>query len=418
MAKKFYAPIVILMSWLLTTLFFFYYGPYEYQLASPWVFNSYIFFIHVSILLGYIVGQQSYGRKLNIKINYYKFVKLLIRFSIFYTVLMLIITKGGDVGRVGQAIDNPADAYLAGSTKAAPTLFSYLNIIIAPIITLAITNSILIWKRISSLDKLLVIAYIIITILSAVGSSVRSGLVAIILSIFSAYMLGIFKGYFEFNLKYKLFAFIAIISILYGFFTYSANLVENRGTTLIVNPLTGKGPDENFILYRILPEKWNLTVTGLGFYLSHSYYRLNMAMNMPSKGLGFGLTNSYFVMRNISVITGWNGLEDISYGLRMDKESEYGIFGVYWATFYTWAASDFGFIGTIPIVFFISYFFSISLKDSLIDNNPFAITTFCNFFGFIYSFPTVNSLQDGPGLTTVLGIFLIWITTRKKFAYD
>lgn len=416
MTKKFYAPIIILMSWLLTTLFFFYFGPYKYQLKSPWIFNSYIFAIHVAIMMGYIVGQRSLGRELNLKLNHKRLIEFLIRFSLVYTFFVLIATKGGDVGRVGQAVDNPAEAYLEGSTKAAPTIFSYLNIFIAPIITLAITNAIFIWKKISALDRVFVIVYVIITILAAVGSSVRSGLVAIIISIFSAYMLGILKGYFKFGIKQKLFSFIVITTLLLGFFTYSANLVENRGTTLIVNPLTGEGPNENFILYKILPEKWNLSVTGLGFYLSHSYYRLNMAMNMPFKGLGFGLTNSYFVMSNVTALTGWSGLEDISYGLRMDKESDYGIFGVYWATFYTWIASDFGFVGTIPIVFFISYFFSLSLKDSLVDNNPFAITTFCNLFGFIYSFPTVNSLQDGPGLTTVLGVFLIWILTRKKYA--
>jgi hypothetical protein len=136
-------------------------------------------------------------------------------------------------------------------------------------------------------------------------------------------------------------------------------------------------------------------------------------MNLPFKGLGFGLTNSYFVMDNIEQLTGWSELKEISYGVRLDKEigSNYGL---YWSTFYTWIASDFTFPGTIIVVFFIGYFFSLAMKDSLYYSNPLSVTVFCTLFYFIFHFAFNNPLQDGPGLTTSFFTPLIWFILRKR----
>jgi hypothetical protein len=137
-------------------------------------------------------------------------------------------------------------------------------------------------------------------------------------------------------------------------------------------------------------------------------------MNLPFKGLGFGLSNSYFIMDNIESLTGWSGLKNISYGVRLDKGIGSG-YGLYWSTFYTWIASDFTFPGTIIVVFFIGYFFSLALKDTLFSQNPLSVTVFCSFFYFIFHFAFNNPLQDGAGLTTYLFVPVIWFIFRKKF---
>jgi hypothetical protein len=134
---------------------------------------------------------------------------------------------------------------------------------------------------------------------------------------------------------------------------------------------------------------------------------------MPFKGIGFGLSNSYFVMDNIESITGWSGLKKISYGVRLDSQVGAG-YGLYWSTFYTWIASDFTFPGTIVVIFFIGYYFSLALKDTLYYQNPLSVTVFCILFYFIFHFAFNNPLQDGPGLTCNLLLPLIWGILRKR----
>jgi hypothetical protein len=134
---------------------------------------------------------------------------------------------------------------------------------------------------------------------------------------------------------------------------------------------------------------------------------------MPFKGLGFGLSNSYFVMRNIEQLTGWSGLKDISYGVRLDNAIGSG-YGLYWSTFYTWIASDFTFPGTIIVMFFIAYYFSLSLRDSLYSLNPLSVTVFCTLFYFIFHCAFNNPMQDGAGITTNLFVPIVWLILRRK----
>jgi len=410
--KKVYFPITFLLCWLGFTIFTFIFGPYKYKITNSFIFYTYLVTIHIALLLGYIRGQSSFGRGFQIRIDYYRFVKITIIISILYFIIKLILTYGGDIRNFSETFKNASKTYLNSSVRHS-SLFSYLDIFFAPISLIAITNAIFSYKNLRKRYRYWAYLLIAFIIASAIGSATRSGIVQITMISFAAFTLAIYKKNIIIKYYHKVLIFFLAIIIAVGFFTYWLLLAETRGGgKSAVNPLTNKPPKENFFLYKITSPKFHPLINSVSFYISHSYYRLNKALNMPFKGLGFGLSNSYFIMDNIESLTGWSGLKDISYGVRLDKDIGVG-YGLYWSTFYTWIASDFTFPGTIIVIFFIGYFFSIALRDSLNYSNPLSVSVFCILFYFIFHFAFNNPLQDGSGLTTNLVIPVIWLILRK-----
>ena len=410
--KKVYFPIIFLLCWLSFTIVVFIFGPYRYKITNSFIFYTYLVAIHIALLLGYIKGQRSFGRGFQIRIDYYRFVKITIIISILYFIVKLIMTFGGDIRNFSETFRNASKSYLSSSVRHSG-LFSYLDIFFAPILLIAITNTLFSYKNLRRRYRYSVFILIIFSLAASIGSATRSGIVQIAIISLAAFSLGVYKKNIILKYYHKVLIFFLAGSLIIGFFLYTALLTNTRGGKIFINPLTHQPPKENYYLYKITSPNIHPLINNVSFYISHSYYRLNQALNLPFKGLGFGLSNSYFVMDNIESLTGWSGLKDISYGIRLDNAIGSG-YGLYWSTFYTWIASDFTFPGTIVVVFFIGYFFSLALKDSLFFQNPLSVTVFCSFFYLIFHFAFNNPLQDGAGLTTYFFVPLIWVIFRKR----
>jgi len=405
-------PIILLLSWLLLTILVFVFGPYKYKINNSFLFYTYLFIVNVSLFLGYMRGQKSYGRKCKIKINYIKFVQTSIIISFIYLIIKLILTSGGDLANVFTTFKDASESYMKRTTNH-PNLFSYIDIFILPVTIIAITNGIFSSKKLNRGYRYCVYIMIIYSIASSIGSGTRAGIVGIVLIVTAAFLLGIYKKNIIIKARHKIFLFLMAMIFFMGFFAYIGLLTESRSVYQPINPLTKKIPDKNFVLFKILPPQSHPAINNISFYLAHSYYRLNQAFDLPYNGIGFGLSNSYFIMDNIQELTGWTGPKNISYGLRLDMKQN-GFFGNYWSTFYAWIASDFTFPGTIIIVYIIGYFFSLALRDSLLSPNPLSVAVFCILFGFIFHFAFNNPLQDGSGITINLGITAIWLFSRNR----
>jgi hypothetical protein len=411
--NKIFFPIYFLLSWLSLTILTFAFGPYKYQLTNSFVFYTYLLLIHISLYLGYFWGQKSTGRGTRIKIDYYRFVRITIIISLIYYFIKLVLTSGGDLRNFTETFKNASKTYYNSSFRR-PNLFSYFDIIFGPISVIAITNGIFSGKNLPKLYKYSALLLIILSIGSAIGSGTRSGIVQIAMLSFAAFLLGIYRKNIILQYYDKVLIYICAAVFIIGFFTYSSIIVTERGGIVTVNPLSNELPRENYFLFKITSSKLHPQIVNTSFYISHSYYQLNRAMNLPLLGIGFGLSNSFFIMDNIEQLTGSTWLKDISYGMRIDKTNGTGFYGSYWSTFYTWIASDVTFPGTIFVIFFIGFFFSIALRDSLFSLNPFAVTVFCTFFYFIFHFAFNNPLQDGQGITTFFCLPVVWLLLREN----
>ncbi|WP_256011182.1 hypothetical protein [Desertivirga xinjiangensis] len=411
-SKKRYFPVLLLLTWLIFTVFFFITGPFKYPLENQETLYIYLTLIHLSLFLGYRRGLKSKGRE---TLNFFTSIQVLKRMiTVFflYTIVKVFLGGGANILSIGSAIGDPAASYLSSHSNENVSIFGYIDMLFAPLQTLGVAGGVYMWNKLSRLYRALLILCIIIAIGNSVAASIRSGIVGMVLTVTSSLILRIVTGDLYLNLKKKIIIFLSVAGFLSLFFMYTAHLSENRNTTIILNPLTLESPEDNNVYFRLFPEDWRLTIIATNFYIGHSYYRLNQAMNLSFNGIGLGFANSYFMIKNVTKITGWNGLESISYGLRLDKEIGYGDFGVFWSTFYTWVAADFTWPGTVVLIFFIGYVFSLSYKDTLKKPNLLAIATFSNSFILIYSFPSVNPFQDGAGITNLFGLFILWATFR------
>jgi hypothetical protein len=412
--KGIYFPIYILLSWLGLTILSFAFGPYLYRLTNPFVFYSYLFLIHSSLLAGYILGQRNEGCRSRLNIDFYRVVEGTVFISVVYLIVKLVFTKGGDIGNLLGTFRNASETYAVSSLKHS-NLFSYFDILFFPISVFAITNTIYCHDKLKKRYRNSVYFIIIVSVASAIGSATRAGIMELFILCFGAFLLSVYKRNFMIKLSHKVLMVFVIGITLFGFFAYSSVLINKRGGTPIINPLTNEPPKENYFLFKIAPKEMIPSIYNTSFYISHSYYQLSRALNMPLKGLAFGLSNSYFVMDNIEQLIGWSWPKKISYGLRLDNQIGHG-YGLYWSTFYTWIASDVTFPGTIIVVLFIGYLLSLALLDALFSFNPLAVTAFCTLFYFIFHFAFNNPLQDGQGIITCFCIPLLWLAFRKKRA--
>ncbi len=412
--RKIFLPILILLGWLGFTLSIFLFGPYDYNVQNPILFYTYLVSLHIALFLGYFRGQQSKGRLLKVSFNPLKFIKICLAITTAYMILKLVITQGGDIRRINTALTDASEAYLTNSSKSV-SAFSYIEMLIVPLTMLALTNGIVYFKKLSKRYKACLIFIILILLATSISSAVRTIIISTMVTGSAAFLLGVYKKTIVLKRIHKIVLWIVGIFLVVSFLVYSAFLTETRNAYTSYNMLTNEYPREDFLLYQVTPEIVHPLINGVSFYLGHSYYRLSQAFNMDSNGIGFGFTNSYFVMRNIELLTGWNEIENISYGARLDKGVGGGS-GLYWATFYTWIASDFTFPGTVIVVFFIGYFFSISFKDVLTSFNPLAVGIFCNLFYFIFHFSFNNPMQDGAGVATYFILPMVWFFLRKNEA--
>lgn len=413
--KKIYSPIIFLLSWLGFTIFTFSFGPYYYKLTNPFVFYTYLILIHLFLFLGYKRGLRSNGRGCQFNINYLSFVKTALLISIGYNIVKLIYTGGGNIINFGSTFNDATTSYMNNVSGQNVTVFSYIDMIFYPIYLIAITNAIFSYKYLLKPYKICLYVLVMLPILTSIGSATRSGIVQIAMITMAAFLLAVYKKNIIVNRRQKIIISTLVIISVIGFLSYSSLLVSSRGGSYFDNALTGDPPRDDFFVTRYASPEVQLVVDSISFYISHSYFRLNEAMNMPFEGLGFGFSNSVFLINNIEKLTGWSGLNEISYGVRLDRGDGVGNYGLYWSTFYTWIASDFTFPGTIIVVFFIGYFLSLALKDSLYFSNPFSVTVFCLLFYFIFHFAFNNPLQDGQGITTYLLLPIIWFISRKKY---
>jgi len=410
--RKINLPIVLLLTWLSFTAMIFIWGPYEYELLNPVLFYSYIIAINISLYLGYNRGQKSHGRASRSKVKYSVILKRLIMLSFVYISIKMALTRGGDLVRIATTFTDSSKSYLNSSIKNTG-VFNYIDIIMIPIEIMAITNSIHSFSTLGIKYRLMILSVIFVFIASSIGSATRGALVQATVLIFIAFYLGVKNKKIKLKNASKLIIAIFCLIIAIFFFIYSSVLVGTRGGFTANNPLTGDPPISDYSLFKGMQPITQALISSTSFYLSHAYYRLDRALNMPLEGLGFGFSNSYFIMTNITKLTGSTYLQDISYGIRLDNETG-GRYGLYWSTFYTWAASDFTFVGVIFLVFMIGYFISLSLKDSLLAENHLAISSFCILFYFVIHFIFNNPMQDGAGVFTIFGIVSAWLFYRKK----
>jgi hypothetical protein len=410
--------MLVLFPWLVMTVVLFAFGPYDYPIPSPLKLWTFLIAVHAAILAGYLRGTRSKGRMYRGATSTLRITKVALLIVAAAYLLNLILTGGGDVARVILVFRDPLKAYTSSSIRGA-SLFNYLGIILSPLTGIGLALGCYYWSSLRRFYKSLLVFIVVTALLAAIGAAVRGSM--IFLGVFTASGIASrwASGEMQLSPRRRRMLVLTAVILVAAFFQYFGYLAENRAglrTDVLLNPITMERPDLSSTFYKVLPESWHTSATVAVFYVSHAYYRLSLAMEMPFEGIGFGAGNSMFLVRNVVRLTGSPKFEDRSVGVRLDKTTTTFSLGNWWATFYAWVASDVTFPGVCLVVFLITYLLALTWADIRHQRNPMAVPALASLFFIVYAFPMNNPLQDGGGIAMFGGIPLLWLVTRSRTA--
>ena len=294
-------------------------------------------------------------------------------------------------------------------------LLSMSHIFLTFLVYFSLVNSISKWKsrtKITRVNKILTITYILMRILSAI--LIGTNFVLFSLAIFIIIPL-LFsnnsprKGWRvnkERKIIFTLLLTIGLSVIFFFFHTISSRL----NWTSIPESFLGVPINHEHILMKF-PSQISNGIIIFTFYLANGFNGFAIAQTMPlvsTFGFGFGRIPLSLGRRILGL-----ELNNRTFLYRMQ---DYWHPTLTWHTAFTWFANDFGFIFVSVQLFFISFVFAMLLKDAIIKGNLIA-KTLIPFYVIFFIFLPLNNIIFSAILGYPFAILHIWWVLPRIFSY-
>ena len=418
-------PIVLSLAYLNLTVFLFVYGPWRYPVADGTTLYTFLAFAHLALLGGYLSAAFS---KPQGYCGPWK-VKSIIVVSLTVNLLLLFPTAALNTGNffpdVLGGIANPGAVYSTSlavrKERTFLTAIGYVRILVGPFLyCMLLPLTVFYWRRLGWTARGLAIFALlgVVATYVAMGTNKVVGETAFLIPwlLLARHCAGVSR----FSRSRKVLAVIGSVVAFLCFFAFFTNTMSTRGLAMRsgyfrVTDKLALVADYNHVLVRSLPPDVQVGVVGLTMYLTHGYYALYLSLQEPFVPM-FGLGSSPFLARQAARITGVTEIMDLPYPKRIEK---YGWDAtMMWSSIYPWIASDVSFPGTIIVLFFIGRLFALSWLDTVRGRNPFAVAMFAQFLIMFFYFPANNQvLLIGENITAFLGTMLLWLFTRRHYAW-
>lgn len=167
------------------------------------------------------------------------------------------------------------------------------------------------------------------------------------------------------------------------------------------------------LVFKIFGPDMGLTIAILMGYMTNGYNGLSYALHTPSTW-SFMLGSSYSMSVIGERVFNLPSAYLSSYPYLAAIESGWG--ETRWYSVFSWFASDFTFVGTIPLFGYFAYVYGRTWIESIKFQNPFSIALFCLLTLGVFMAPANNQLMQTPGglLTLIVTVFL-YLRYRKRF---
>lgn len=431
-----FIPLFVCGGFFALTILFFAFGPLDWGIENPLKLYSFLILCCVALAAGYVLAAfkgRTGEKKLNININ-----TVLILCAAVYLILYvptLIATTGKWYPDIVTGIQHTGKAYSLTKYYAehGSKLVMYARILFSPFMIMIMPVTLFFMPKLSKLGKCLGI----LVIVCALCLSISQGINKLVADTAAQIVLYLTMLFFTRPRKgsaalYRLGVFLMIIFVCVLFFLYYSNSMKNRieedidpseqaqisteqvDESVIRNAMFSFATvREDYFLYWIVPPKYQSTATFLISYLTHGYNGLSIAMEedfTSTYGMGF----SDFFRRNVFKLI---GSEKETYIVERSYMYKTGLTGWktgdVWSSFFVYPASDISFPGTVIFIFVIGYLFSLSWKDALCTENPFAIASFFGFCTMIFYFCANNQMfQSGENFVGFSAVIFVWMLSR------
>ncbi|OBZ11225.1 hypothetical protein [Bacillus sp. FJAT-26390] len=431
--KRLMLPMKIVQFYLCATIVLFLFGPFKWPMHNSILFFTFLIAAQSALYIGYKISINKYTKQNgDIPEADYKFMQLLyimIAINFIFTILNTIHNTGMSgfsiqdlYSKVQNGLFNPYEQYKDkfSSAQFGGALLTKTSTLFAPLCWSSIPLSLIYFKRLNLSFKAISIFSILLESFRWVATGTNKGIFDILIIIGIIVLikkmqradLSAIQILSSSKKKSKRKILIILILLTLGI-TYFTNSIGSRVNENWYNlsVSTGNVPIEfDSFLSKICPVILQPTLVYLTSYLTQGYYALSMALTLPWTPM-FGIGNSMFLMENFKELSG----NDVYPNTYQVKLMDYGWNPMAnWHSIYVWLANDFHFIGVIPIMFILGFFFAEVVKDVVILKKPSAVVLMCLFFIIFFYFPANNQVLSYPStFMTFWTVTLLWFMKRS-----
>lgn len=402
-------PLLIAQGYLLLTVLLYILGPTAFQKVNLWFVLPLLMGYQIALSLGYNMKIGSARHSLAPdRIASHGAVLRRVRIATLVglgsaTLALFTYTEIASISPVSlwesvqESLSNPSQAY-ANSFEmehASGPVYSFL-VLLAPISWSATALAIAYFKEIGWFYRLASIGMIALEAIRWIALGRNKGVFDIGLIVATVLFIKYLQRRYQ-SLQVRgpskssrrglMRVAIIGITILIVLLAYFTNAVSTRGSGLQNQAMNG-----GQFLLGITPTWMHETIVYMTSYLTQGYYALSYAYAVPWQPT-FGIGHSYFVMLNVEEIIGGT-IFSTTYQARL---SEFGIDPfVNWHTMYLWAANDLHWLGVLPLMVAVGWFFALVVEMAVVHRSAISYPLACLMSIFVVYIPANNQVFSTP----------------------
>lgn len=429
---KWLAPLIFFEFYLALTIFFFFFGPWPWNVDSPVLLGTYLVAAQVFIGLGYFSAWRKIRLKYDIDNTAVKNENIILgivflRRALIVTFILLIPTSLSRTGSVlpdiVAGLVDPGTVYNQNFQRLengnAFVFVEYFRILFSHLLVGIYPLVIVYWSRLSRKVRFFSLFAISFNLSIYLATGTNKGLADFLITLPWLIYLGTSAGV----LRLKIHRYIGIIGLVVSFITFmylfGMGQVQREGGVgeqgIFNTGLDIITANTSNIAFEFLSNDLIIIYQSLTRYIGQGYYALSMSFDLDNSST-FGFGHSIFLARNADVFFDTNKFTTTSIPGLLEVKTGWGMLSL-WHSIYPWLASDFGFIGALFVLATLAYLFSLSWGSALVSLAPRWIILSYLLIILFYYIPANNQIFQTGETFSGFFILLISIFLQKHLSF-
>lgn len=334
-----------------------------------------------------------------------------------YTLVTFILAGANlDIGSVGEAYSDLYERERGGLTEGYSASFILYSALAAPTFILNILG-IYYFRKLDLIRKLAVVMVVfgapIIFMLNAGQQKTIGDLLVYLVAI-----LAIRASVGRKSLGPRTVMLLALVAIV-GLYVFSF-ILSNRYAAIGIGAHNINYRESGLLYYDTSHPVFSLFGQDQGFAISAVVMYLTNGLNGLSYALHIEPTWSYFYGSSYSIAVvaeryiGLPSVLDLTYPSVTAYESGWGT--TRWYSVFAWFASDFTWVGTVPLFGWFAYVYGRCWAEIVEFRNPFSMMLFALLSLGVVMMPANNQLMQSPGGLATLGVVVtLYFVYRRRY---
>lgn len=428
--RKWLAPLVFFEIYLALTVAMFFFGPWAWEAKNPILLATYLLASQSFIAVGYLFAWRKTRKLYCVEVKPVRYLPsgvIFLKRALLVTFVLLIPTS---LSRTGALLPNIVDGLTdAGASYTgnferleqgnAFILIEYLRIIVSPFLVAVFPLTVVYWSHLPIQTRILALTAIFFNLSLYISTGTNKGIADVIVTLPLLIFLGVSAGALKLRVS-KRFLIVVFVVVIFAFLQFFGMGQTQRGGDVGEFGIFNSGlgllhADKNHPVSMLLTDSQRIIFESLARYIGQGYYALSISFNIEHSST-FGFGHSMFLARNADAIFHTTSFTLGSFPGLLERQSGWGMFTL-WHSIYPWLASDFGFIGALFVVGFLSYLLGLSWGRSLLTLDPRSIALSYLLLILLFYIPANNQIFQSGETCIAFFILLIGLMLRKPIRY-